>query len=76
MAIKTTTTALRASMKLDNGTTAAGTKKTVSVSFPALNKDAWDATKAWAIANALDNGVLSKTLCWVEKTEVTEILDD
>ncbi len=73
MAVVSNIHAVRASLRLDNGTTAAGNIKTVSVSFPALNPTAWDMNKAWAIANALDNGCLSKALCWVSKTEESYI---
>ena len=69
MAVVSNIHAVRAVMKLDNGTTATGNIKTVSVPFPEINASAWDMNKAWAIANALDNGCLSKALCWVSKTE-------
>ena len=44
---------IRVAIKLDNGTTTSGEKKTVSVSFPSINEKAFDADKALAITTAL-----------------------
>ena len=72
MAAITTLEKVSVTLKLDNGTSASGAQKTVSVSFPAINKAAFDADKAMAILNLLQP-VLSKTVVKMLKTELSNI---
>ena len=70
-----TSTKLRVNVKLDNGTTATGATKTVSISLGSLNKDAFDADKAVTLAGLL-SPVLSKSIVTIEKVETSAISAD
>ena len=72
MAAVTTLQKIGVSLKLDNGLSPSGARKTVTVPFPAINKAAFDADKAMAIENLLAP-VLSKTVVQMLKTEVSEL---
>ena len=48
-------------VNLDNGTTATGEVKTVSMTFPALSQSGYDVDKAVAVANLLEP-ILTKTI--------------
>ena len=61
MAATVTLEKIGLSLKLDNGLTPTGAQKTVTVSLPSINKTAFDADKALAIAQLL-SPVLSKTI--------------
>lgn len=75
MAITTTLNSTKVNVKLNNGTNANGTTRTVSFSLGSLNKAAFDADKAMAIV-ALLEPCLEKTLNSVEKVEVSTLADD
>jgi len=62
------------SLKLNNGTTATGATKTVSVSFPTLSivSGKFNETKVWAVITAV-TPCLSKALVRVTKTETSEL---
>ena len=53
MATSITTEKIAVNVKLNNGTTATGAVKTVSISLGTMNKSAFDADKVVAIATAL-----------------------
>ncbi|MBQ7544224.1 MAG: hypothetical protein IJT02_04690 [Synergistaceae bacterium] len=67
-----TTSKIRVNVKLNNGTTATGATKTVSVSLGNLNKDAFDADKAISIVSLL-SPVLDKSIVTVEKVETSTV---
>ena len=75
MAAIVTTKTVVVSLKLDNGTTSTGATKTVTVSYPAINKDTFDADKALAIEELLEP-VLSKGVVEILKTEVSRVMFD
>ena len=75
MAVTINNKAIRIAMKLANGSTATGAVKTVSVPFPSLNKEAFDAEKVMAIVDKISN-CLNKTLYSVVKTEESELVSD
>lgn len=66
---------LAASVYLNNGTSSTGAVKTVSQTIGALNKSAWDVTKAGAIIDAMSNCV-SKVLVSARATKTYDIYDD
>ena len=68
MAVITTLDRTKVTLKLSDGQTATGGVKTVSLPFPSLNKEAFDAEKVMAIADKL-NDVLSKTIYRIVKTD-------
>ena len=74
MATTSTLTKIGVSLKLNNGTSATGAARTVSVSFPELSKETgvFDADKVMAIVTAL-SPVLSKTIVKVQKTSYEDI---
>ena len=72
MAAVTTLNKVSVSLKLNNGTSATGAVKTVSISLGTLKKDAFNADKAMAIVGAL-TPCLNKTLVSVNKTEVSTL---
>ena len=72
MATVTTLQKIGVLLKLDNGLTPSGARKTVSMSFPAINKAAFDADKAMAIEILLAP-VLSKSVVQMLKTEVSSL---
>ena len=74
MAVTTTLTKLRVNVKLNNGTKADGTAKTLSISLGTVSKDAFDAAKAMAIANLLEP-CLEKTIHSVEQVATSTISD-
>ena len=75
MAVTTTVTRLNVYVKLNNGTKTDGTPKPLlSLSLGAIDKTAFDASKAMAIANLLEP-CLEKTINTVEKYEVSTISD-
>lgn len=53
MSATVTTTKVDLTAKLDNGTTTSGAVKTISQTLGAIDKDAYDADKAYAIGAAL-----------------------
>ena len=75
MAVTTTTSKVSVNVKLNNGTNANGTEKTLSLSLGSLNKSAFDADKVMAIV-ALLEPCLEKTVNSVEKVEVSTLTDD
>ena len=75
MATTVTLSKMGVSLKLDNGLTPSGARKTVSMSFPAINKAAFDADKAMTIEILLAP-VLSKTVVEMLKTEVSNLNSD
>ena len=75
MAVITTVTGTKVSVKLDDGYTVTGALKTVSTSLPSLNKDAFDAAKVMAIVGKLSN-VFSKTIVRIVKTEESDLEDE
>ena len=75
MAVTTTLNKVSVNVKLNNGTNANGTAKTLSLSLGSLNKAAFDASKAMAIVDLLEP-CLEKTLHSVEKVEVSTLADD
>lgn len=54
MAVTETLKKLSASLLLENGTTTTGAVKTKSQNMGSLNASAWDATKAYTIAQAME----------------------
>ena len=72
MAAVTTLNNVSVSMKLNNGTSATGAVKTVSVSLGSLNKDTFEANKAMAIVTLL-TPCLAKSLVSVNKTEYSTL---
>lgn len=64
MAWQETVVSAKLTAKLDDGTTATGTTRTVNVSMGTLNPSAWDLDKAGAIILAL-RPCLNKTLVQV-----------
>ena len=72
MAVTTKVTKVVVAMKLDNGTTASGTVKTVSVPFGSLNKAEFDAEKVMNIVGLLAQ-MFSKSLYTVQRTETSEL---
>ncbi|MBQ7154659.1 MAG: hypothetical protein IJR85_03760 [Synergistaceae bacterium] len=75
MAITTTLNKVSVSLKLNNGTSAQGTTKTISISLGSLNKDTFNADKAMAIVELLEP-CLDKALVRTEKSEVSILTDD
>lgn len=67
-----TSKSLGVSMKFANGTTASGGTKVMSVSIGQLDKDAFDAGKAYALASALSR-VYSQLLVSVDLSRVDYI---
>lgn len=74
MATTSTLTKLGVSVKLNNGTSASGAAKTVSVSYPELSTEdqAFDADKVMAIVSLL-SPVLSKAIVKVQKTTYEDL---
>lgn len=72
MAVITTLLSTKVSVKLNNGTTESGGVKTVSVAFPSLNKDAFDADKVMAIVSKL-SPVFSKSIHCIIKSDDTDL---
>ena len=72
MSASVTTTKLCVNVKLDNGTAANGTTKTVSISLGSLDKDAFNADKVCSIVSLL-SPVLEKSIWAVEKVETASI---
>lgn len=68
----TTLQSLRVSCKLDNGTDAQGNQKTVSINFPTLSKNNFDADDALSVVTALEP-CLSKSVLSVQETRVSSI---
>lgn len=62
-------------LKLHNGTTATGAIKTVSINYPSIDKDAYNADKVLAIEQLLVP-VLAKTPVKLLKTDITSITND
>ncbi len=75
MAVTVTTEGLKVSVKLDDGLTVTGAKKTVNLPFPALNTAAFDAEKVMAIVAKLNN-VLTKAVYRVIKVENSNLDSD
>ena len=75
MAAITTLEKVAVSLKLNNGTTATGKLKTVSLSLGKLNKAAFNADKVMAIVNLL-SPCLAKNVEQVVKTETSQLEDD
>ena len=75
MAVITTLTSTKVSIKLDDGYTTTGAVKTVSVPFPSLNKDAFDADKVMAIVGKLSS-VLNKAVFRIVKSDETDLEDE
>ena len=67
-----TTSKIRVNVKLNNGTTASGATKYVSIPLGRLDKDAFDADKVVNIV-ALLSPVLDKSVASVEKVETSTI---
>lgn len=67
-----TTTSIRCSIKLNDGTTEAGNVKTVSVNLATLNPETWNADKAINIANAA-SPIFSKSIYIVSKTATSTL---
>ena len=65
-------------MVLNNGTSATGTVKTVSVSIGTLSTDTtkWSADKALTIARAIRSNCLSKGLYAVQRTASYNLTDE
>lgn len=76
MAVVETTQKMTAALALDDGTTAQGNIRTVNTSLGTLDPTAWDVQKAWNIMNALDNGLLSKSLVWGTHVTTTQIVNE
>lgn len=74
MAITTRLDKVAIKMLLNNGTSADGTVKTVSVGLGTLNKDAYDAEKAIAIVDAIEP-CLTKTVYSVQEVKTSSLLD-
>ena len=72
MAIITESKKVAVNLKLENGQTEEGKVKTVNVALGTLNVNAFDAEKAYAIAEVL-TPCLSKELYSIEKVETSEI---
>ena len=72
MAATETLEKISVTLKLDNGLSSTGSTKTVSVSFPAINKDTYDVAKVAAIAE-LTAPVLSKSIVSILKTSLHDI---
>ena len=72
MAVTTTVSKVSVNVKVNNGTNANGTTKTLSINLGSLNKDTFDAHKAMAIVGLLAP-CLEKTLNSVEKVEVSTL---
>ena len=72
MAVTTNPERINVVIKLDNGTTSTGVKKLVSVAFPAIDKDAFDADKVWAIIVKLRN-IFNKSVYRVVKSDESYI---
>lgn len=68
----TTLQSLRVSCKLDNGTDSQGNQKTVSINFPTLSKNNFDADDALSVVGALEP-CLSKSVLSVQETRVSGI---
>ena len=76
MAVVETTQKMTAALALDDGTTASGNIRTVSTTLGTLNPTAWDVNKAWNIMNALDNGLLAKSLVWGTHVTTNQITNE
>lgn len=72
MAARTITEKIAVNLKLNNGTTTTGKVKTVSVSIGKLNKDAFDADKALAVAGLIAE-CLDKSLYETQKVETSQL---
>lgn len=72
MAVTTTVTKIACNILLNNGTTKTGSIKTATVSLGAINKDAFDADKAYAVAEVVAT-CLTKALCDIRKVETSSI---
>ena len=72
MAVTTEIQKVAVNVKLNNGTTASGKVKTLTLKLGALNKDTFDASKAYAIADLLAP-CLEKAIYSVEKVETSTI---
>ena len=75
MAVITSLTGTKVYVKLDDGYTTTGAVKTVTVPFPALNKDAFDAEKVMAIVGKLSS-VLNKAVFRIVKSDETDLEDE
>lgn len=74
MAVTTALTKIVCNMMLANGTTASGTTKTIPMSIGKIDKDNWDAAKAWALTGLIAR-VLDKDTGHVEIVQ-TSVLDE
>lgn len=75
MAIAVATQKIAVNVKLNNGTSETGKVKTLSVSLGAINKDTFDASKAYAIM-ALLAPCLEKEVYSLDKVETSSITNE
>ena len=75
MAAIVTSESVAVNILLNDGVTAAGSVKTVSISLGSLNKAAFDADKVMAIVNLL-SPCLAKNVEQIVKIETSQIEDD
>jgi len=75
MAVIQTVTSLKGTLKLDAGTTASGTVRTVNVSMGTMSKEGYDADKWMAVVARMSN-VLDKSVFRIVKTEETDLEDE
>ncbi len=72
MPATTTVTKIACNILVNNGTTQTGAIKTATVSLGSINKDAFDADKAYAIAEVVAT-CLTKALYDIRKVETSSI---
>ena len=72
MTASTVTEKIAVSLRLNNGTTTTGQIKTIGVSIGNLDKTAFNADKALAIAGLIED-CLTKSVYKVQKVETSEI---
>lgn len=72
MPVTETVSKRTAYVALNNGTSSTGNVQTVNVSLGSINKDTWDADKAFAIAELLEP-CLTKALVAIQSSTTTTL---